>query len=308
MEFEFDIIVIGGGHAGCEAAAAAANMGCRTLLVTINTTKFAQMSCNPAIGGVAKGQIVREIDAMGGYTGIVTDRSTIQFRMLNRSKGPAMRSLRAQREKPAPSPAALAPDARADTQPQPMAGQRNGPFDGRSACDRGKDPHGRRIQVKSRHFDRGNLSGGSDARRAFASRGRPGRRFRVARPERATRGARLRNRSHENRHAGTHRRTQRRFQPTRRAERRRKPGKFSYSNDTEPVKNQLPCYLAYTSEAVHDLLRTGFADSPSLTQRSRGSRPALLPEYRRQAPHVRRQGVAPTVSGARRNRIRTNII
>lgn len=72
MEFEFDIIVIGGGHAGCEAAAAAANMGCRTLLVTMDMTKFAQMSCNPAIGGVAKGQIVREIDAMGGYTGIVT--------------------------------------------------------------------------------------------------------------------------------------------------------------------------------------------------------------------------------------------
>ena len=73
MEFEFDIIVIGGGHAGCEAAAAAANMGCRTLLVTMDMTKFAQMSCNPAIGGVAKGQIVREIDAMGGYTGIVKD-------------------------------------------------------------------------------------------------------------------------------------------------------------------------------------------------------------------------------------------
>ena len=99
MEFEFDIIVIGGGHAGCEAAAAAANMGCRTLLVTMDMTKFAQMSCNPAIGGVAKGQIVREIDAMGGYTGIVTDRSTIQFRMLNRSKGPAMWSPRAQCDK-----------------------------------------------------------------------------------------------------------------------------------------------------------------------------------------------------------------
>ena len=99
MEFEFDIIVIGGGHAGCEAAAAAANMGCRTLLVTMDMTKFAQMSCNPAIGGVAKGQIVREIDAKGGYTGIVTDRSTIQFRMLNRSKGPAMWSPRAQCDK-----------------------------------------------------------------------------------------------------------------------------------------------------------------------------------------------------------------
>ena len=85
MKFEYDIIVVGGGHAGCEAAAAAANMGCRTLLITMDMGKFAQMSCNPAIGGVAKGQIVREIDAMGGYTGIVTDRTTLQFRMLNRS-------------------------------------------------------------------------------------------------------------------------------------------------------------------------------------------------------------------------------
>ncbi len=96
MEKEFDIIVVGGGHAGCEAAAAAANMGSRVLLVTMDMTKFACMSCNPAMGGIAKGQIVREIDALGGYSGIVTDRSTIQFRMLNRSKGPAMWSPRAQ--------------------------------------------------------------------------------------------------------------------------------------------------------------------------------------------------------------------
>lgn len=99
MYFEYDIIVIGGGHAGCEAASAAARMGCRTLLITMDMTKFAQMSCNPAVGGVAKGQIVREIDALGGQMGIITDRSTIQFRMLNRSKGPAMWSPRAQCDK-----------------------------------------------------------------------------------------------------------------------------------------------------------------------------------------------------------------
>lgn len=99
MQAVYDVIVVGGGHAGCEAAMAAANMGSSVLLVTMDMTRFAQMSCNPAIGGIAKGQIVREIDALGGYTGIVTDSSTLQFRMLNRSKGPAMWSPRAQCDK-----------------------------------------------------------------------------------------------------------------------------------------------------------------------------------------------------------------
>lgn len=96
---EYDVIVVGAGHAGCEAAAAAANLGSKTLLVTMNMQTIAQMSCNPAMGGIAKGQIVREIDAIGGYSGIVTDLSTIQFRMLNRSKGPAMWSPRAQNDR-----------------------------------------------------------------------------------------------------------------------------------------------------------------------------------------------------------------
>src|SRR6202047_3219097 len=95
----YDIIVVGAGHAGCEAAAAAANMGSKVLLVTMNLQTIAQMSCNPAMGGIAKGQIVREIDAMGGYSGVVTDISMIQFRMLNRSKGPAMWSPRAQSDR-----------------------------------------------------------------------------------------------------------------------------------------------------------------------------------------------------------------
>ncbi|MBE6310463.1 MAG: tRNA uridine-5-carboxymethylaminomethyl(34) synthesis enzyme MnmG [Bacteroidales bacterium] len=99
MRFEYDVIVIGGGHAGCEAACAAANLGSSTLLITLDMNKIAQMSCNPAVGGIAKGQIVREIDALGGFMGIVTDRSAIQFRMLNRSKGPAMWSPRAQSDR-----------------------------------------------------------------------------------------------------------------------------------------------------------------------------------------------------------------
>ena len=96
MEFNYDVIVIGAGHAGCEAAAAAANLGSKVCLITMDMNKIAQMSCNPAVGGIAKGQIVREIDALGGYMGLVTDRTAIQFRMLNRSKGPAMWSPRAQ--------------------------------------------------------------------------------------------------------------------------------------------------------------------------------------------------------------------
>src|ERR1041384_4675116 len=96
---KYDIIVVGAGHAGCEAAAAAANLGSSVLLITMNMATIAQMSCNPAMGGVAKGQIVREIDAMGGYSGIVTDKSMIQFRMLNLSKGPAMWSPRTQNDR-----------------------------------------------------------------------------------------------------------------------------------------------------------------------------------------------------------------
>ena len=95
----YDVIVVGGGHAGCEAATAAANLGSKTLLITMDMGKYAQMSCNPAIGGIAKGQIVREIDALGGHTGVIADRSSIQFRMLNRSKGPAMWSPRVQNDR-----------------------------------------------------------------------------------------------------------------------------------------------------------------------------------------------------------------
>src|ERR1700709_2396434 len=99
MFLNYDVIVVGGGHAGCEAAVAAANLGSKVLLITMNMQTIAQMSCNPAMGGIAKGQNLREIDAMGGYSGIVTDETMIQFRMLNRSKGPAMWSPRAQSDR-----------------------------------------------------------------------------------------------------------------------------------------------------------------------------------------------------------------
>ncbi len=99
MKFDYDVIVVGAGHAGCEAASASANLGCSTLFITMDLTKIAQMSCNPAVGGIAKGQIVREIDALGGYMGVITDKSSIHFKMLNRSKGPAMWSPRSQCDK-----------------------------------------------------------------------------------------------------------------------------------------------------------------------------------------------------------------
>ncbi|MGL4493827.1 MAG: FAD-dependent oxidoreductase, partial [Tannerellaceae bacterium] len=99
MDFKYDVIVVGAGHAGCEAATAAANLGSKTLLITMDMNKIAQMSCNPAVGGIAKGQIVREIDALGGNMGVITDKTAIQFRMLNCSKGPAMWSPRAQSDR-----------------------------------------------------------------------------------------------------------------------------------------------------------------------------------------------------------------
>ncbi len=99
MNFSYDIIVVGAGHAGCEAATATAKLGSRTLLITMDMNKIAQMSCNPAVGGIAKGQIVREIDALGGNMGIVSDKTAVQFRMLNRSKGPAMWSPRVQSDR-----------------------------------------------------------------------------------------------------------------------------------------------------------------------------------------------------------------
>ena len=276
MEFEFDIIVIGGGHAGCEAAAAAANMGCRTLLVTMDMTKFAQMSCNPAIGGVAKGQIVREIDAMGGYTGIVTDRSTIQFRMLNRSKGPAMWSPRAQCDK-----ARFSQLWRRTLEQTPNLSLWQDSVTGLLTNDRHVTGVRTRMGVvfksKAVILTAGTfLEGLMHVGRSQAEGGRAG--------DSASHGlsAQLAELGFEigRMKTGTPARIDGRSVDFSRLEEQKgdeNPGKFSYSNDTEPIKNQLPCYLAYTSEAVHDLLRTGFADSPLFNGTIKGIGPRYCP-------------------------------
>ena len=276
MLFEYDIIVVGGGHAGCEAAAAAATMGCQTLLVTMDMTKFAQMSCNPAVGGVAKGQIVREIDALGGLMGIITDRSTIQFRMLNRSKGPAMWSPRAQCDKMRFSELwretlenipnlylwqdsvneLLVADGHARGIKTRMGVEFNakaviltaGTFlgglmhIGRSQAEGGRAgdaaSHGLSEQLAALGFEVGRMKTGTPARL----------------------DARTIDFSQLNEQPGDE-----------------NPGKFSYSPETKAVDKQKPCFLAYTSQEVHDLLRSGFADSPLFNGTIKGIGPRYCP-------------------------------
>jgi len=276
MLFEYDIIVVGGGHAGCEAAAAAATMGCQTLLVTMDMTKFAQMSCNPAVGGVAKGQIVREIDALGGLMGIITDRSTIQFRMLSRSKGPAMWSPRAQCDKMRFSELwretlenipnlylwqdsvneLLVANGHARGIKTRMGVEFNakaviltaGTFlgglmhIGRSQAEGGRAgdaaSHGLSEQLAALGFEVGRMKTGTPARL----------------------DARTIDFSQLNEQPGDE-----------------NPGKFSYSPETKAVDKQKPCFLVYTSQEVHDLLRSGFADSPLFNGTIKGIGPRYCP-------------------------------
>lgn len=160
----YDIIVIGAGHAGCEAAAAAARLGSHTLLITPDMNKIGQMSCNPAVGGIAKGQIVREIDALGGRMGLITDRTSIQFRMLNRSKGPAMWSPRAQSDR-----MRFMEAWREELDSEPLLDQWQDTVTRltleEGACAWRRDPAGRALLCRCRHLDRGDLPLGADALR-----------------------------------------------------------------------------------------------------------------------------------------------
>ncbi|MDR1671825.1 MAG: tRNA uridine-5-carboxymethylaminomethyl(34) synthesis enzyme MnmG [Alistipes sp.] len=265
MTLEYDIIVVGAGHAGCEAAVAAARLGSHVLLVTMDLEKVATMSCNPAVGGVAKGQIVREIDALGGQMGIITDRSTIQFRMLGRSKGAAMWSPRAQCDKARfsalwretlenTSGLFLWQDSVVDLLTEGVGESRrvNGV---KTAL--GVEFKARAVILTAGTF----LDGLIHVGRAQIEGGRMG--------EKASKGLthRLIELGFETGRmkTGTPARLDGRTIDFSRLEVQygdTEPSKFSFSPETLPVASQLPCFIANTSPVVHDTLRGGFADSP----------------------------------------------
>ncbi len=272
---EYDVIVVGAGHAGCEAAAAAANMGSKVLLITMNMHTIAQMSCNPAMGGVAKGQIVREIDALGGQSGIVSDKTMIQFRMLNLSKGPAMWSPRCQSDR-----ALFATEWRnilerntnvdfwQDTVKQLII--ENGHTKG-VVTSLG-------IEIKSRsvvltngtflngliHIGEKNFGGGRTGEKSatglteqLVSLGFESGRMKTGTPPRVD--GRSLDYSKMEEQAGDE-----------------KPSKFSYT-DTEPLTKQRSCWITYTNNEVHEVLRTGFEKSPMFSGRIKGIGPRYCP-------------------------------
>lgn len=272
---EYDVIVVGGGHAGCEAAAAAANLGSRVLLLSMQIDRMAYMSCNPAMGGVAKGQIVREIDAMGGYSGIVTDLSTLQFRMLNRSKGPAMWSPRAQCDMwrfSAHWRAQLETipnlDIRQDTVTAFLFKQ-DEVVGVSTLC--GAEIYAKAVILTGGTFLNGKIHIGEKS----YSGGRIG--------ESASFGLseQLRERGFqvESLKTGTPVRVDARtvdFSVLTEQKGDEEPGKFSFT-DTPCVQEQMSCFLAYTNSQVHDILRTGFDKSPMFAGRIKGRGPRYCP-------------------------------
>lgn len=271
----YDVIVVGAGHAGCEAAAAAANMGSKVLLVTMNMQTIAQMSCNPAMGGIAKGQIVREIDALGGYSGIVSDRSMIQFRMLNRSKGPAMWSPRTQNDR-----MLFAEQWRLMLEQTPNVDFWQDMVSG-LLVEKGKVcgvVTGMGIEFRSRavvltngtflngliHIGEKRFGGGRTGEKAstgiteqLLTLGFTSGRMKTGTPPRLD-GRSLNYDLMEE-------------QPGDEI-----PGKFSFTN-TAPPAIQRSCHVTYTNEAVHEILRTGFEKSPMFTGRIQGLGPRYCP-------------------------------
>lgn len=273
---EYDIVVVGAGHAGCEAAAAAANMGSKVMLVTMNMTTIGQMSCNPAMGGVAKGQIVREIDALGGLSGIISDKSMIQFRMLNRSKGPAMWSPRTQNDR-----MRFAEEWRLALEAiqnidfwQEMIREI---IVEKSRVVGVKTALGLEIRCKAVvltngtflngliHIGDKNFGGGRTAEKAatgiteqLVSLGFESGRMKTGTPPRVD-GRSLDYSKME-------------IQPG-----DEKPGKFSYLHESTPPQKQLPCWITYTNDTVHNKLKEGFEQSPMFQGRIKGLGPRYCP-------------------------------
>ena len=280
MTLDYDIIVIGGGHAGCEAASAAARLGSRTLLLTMDMDKMASMSCNPAVGGVAKGQIVREIDALGGQMGRITDLTAIQFRMLNRSKGAAMWSPRAQCDK-----SRFSEEWRHTLENtwnlyiwQDAATELLFDTSGPKPVVRGvKTRMGVEFTCRAVVLTSGTFLGGlMHCGASHAEGGRAG--------DAASHGITecLQKIGFEagRMKTGTPARLDARTIDFERLEPQygdEKPAKFSFSPDTQPVKDQLPCFLVYTSTEVHDILRGGFDQSPLFNGTIRGIGPRYCP-------------------------------
>ena len=275
MQKEYDVIVVGAGHAGCEAAAAAANMGSKVLLITMNMQTIAQMSCNPAMGGIAKGQIVREIDAMGGYSGIVSDRSAIQFRMLNLSKGPAMWSPRCQSDR-----MRFAEEWRSMLEQTPNVDfwqdmvssliVKNETVCG-VVTSMGLEFNSKAVVLTNGTFLNGIIHIGE---KQFGG-GRTGEKAATGITEQLVQlgfeAGRMK--------TGTPPRVDGRSLDYSKMEEQlgdENPSKFSYS-DTKPLTEQRSCWVTYTNDDVHEILRTGFEKSPMFAGRIQGLGPRYCP-------------------------------
>jgi tRNA uridine 5-carboxymethylaminomethyl modification enzyme len=276
FENEYDVIVVGGGHAGSEAAAAAANLGSKTLLVTMNLQNIAQMSCNPAMGGIAKGQIVREIDALGGYSGIVSDKTAIQFKMLNKSKGPAMWSPRVQSDR-----MRFAEEWRLMLEQTPNLDFYQEMVSGLVVKNNKivgvKTSLGIEIKAKSVVLTNGTFLNGliHIGEKQFGG-GRAGEKAATGITEDLVKfgfdAGRMK--------TGTPPRVDGRSLDFTKMEEQPGdvvPDKFSYSNITQPLKEQRSCYISYTSPQVHDLLREGFDRSPMFNGRIKSIGPRYCP-------------------------------